>query len=124
MTPLRPTDPPPSLEGLGVNVRASLPGHAVTGPDGRPRWLLAEDLVVEETPVGDFLLLDPVLPEPVVVPREDVVAAAAQVANLIVARRADARRALAVLDDAIHGTDDEALGATIANTLLDGRGQQ
>jgi hypothetical protein len=124
VSPLRPTGPSPRLEGLGVNVRATLPGYPTAGPDGQPRWLLAEDLVIEETTAGDFLLIDPVLPEPVVVSREDIVAAAAQVANLIVARRSDARRALEVLDAAIHGTDQDALRATIANSLLDGKGEQ
>lgn len=129
MTPLPPSEPITPLAGLGVNVRLAIPGHATKRPDGRRVWLMAEDLRVEELDDGNFMLIDPELPEPVVIDRAEVVAAAAQVANLIVARRKDARTAAAVIDDAILPDSNEtALARTVANAIAnlepDGRGEQ
>lgn len=111
------------LTGLGVNVHLAIPGHQVRRPHGGVAWLAHDGMVIEDH--GDwFHVIDPDLREPVLVPRTEIAAAAAQVANLIAARRHDAHRALRVIDDAIHGTEAQPLGATIANTLLDGRGNQ
>lgn len=123
MTPLPSTDPLPLLTGLGVNVRAAVPGYPTTAPDGHRRWILGHDLdqvtIDEDHQHGVFIVTAPDLPAPVTILEEDIRAAAAGVANLIAARVHDARRRyethveLTCLDDPA----DELLACMVARAL-------
>ena len=115
MSPLNPTTPPPPLTGLS--------SPRVQRPDGAlVRWLTADTRLVE-TRAGELYAEADDLPEPLLLDRAEVVAAAAQVANLIAARLHDARLAARVLDEAIHGDDPDAW-TRIADVRPDGRGDQ
>lgn len=119
----------PVLHGVGVNVRAAVPGYHVLTADGRFGSLLGEGIAAYEVQRdGDWVVFaDDLPPEGVLIPREEVVAKAAALANYIAATVRDARRAYQVLDDAILPANDvEAQANTIANTdpEADGRGDQ
>lgn len=124
MTPLPPTGPLPLLTGLGVNVRATIPGYPTTAPDGHRRWILGHDqddriIIDEDHTHGVYIVHAPDLPGPLAIDEDDINRAAFGVANLIQARVHDARRRaarhaeLAILDDPV----DELLAGMVARAL-------
>lgn len=123
MSPLLPDEALPQMTGLGVNVRATVPGYPTTAADGHRRWILGHDddkvIIDEDHTHGVFTVTAHDLPAPLAILEEDVHAAAAGVANLIAARLHDARRRqalhleLACLDEDV----DEQLAGMVARAL-------
>lgn len=116
--PFPPAEPLPLLTGLGVNVRAAVPGYPTTAPDGHRRWILGHDLdqvtIDEDHDHGVFIVTAPDLPGPLAIDEADIRRAAAGVANLIAARLHDARhRHHPVCDDPV----DEQLATMLAAAL-------
>lgn len=115
---IRPTDAPPPLAGLGIHARAF-----TKAADGTRRLQVAEDVWLVDDGRNYYAEVD-YLPAPVPLDREQVVKAAAQWVNVVLAavheadaatRSAAARHVVEVLDEAIE--------VCIAETRPDGRGE-
>lgn len=121
---IRPDSPLPLLTGLGVNVRATIPGYPTTAPDGHRRWILGHDddqvVIDEDHQHGVFIVHAPDLPGPLSIDEADIARAAAGVANLIQARLHEARqrhRARLELLACLDEPTDELLAVMVARAL-------